>query len=116
MSMIERVAKRMFEEWLAEPDTVRDQAKNGPHPEWEAQSEIGRRRWLNYARAAIEAMRVPTDELHAAAEEISVYYDDFSCGDGNVTLGLPGYRAKFNDVWSSLIDAALKESECPNHP
>lgn len=62
------------------------------------------------AVAAIEAMREPTDELHAAAEEISVYYDDFSCGDGNITLGLPSYRAKFNGVWSSLIDAALKES------
>ncbi|MBB2818961.1 UNVERIFIED_ORG: hypothetical protein GGD59_002206 [Rhizobium esperanzae] len=61
------------------------------------------------ARAAIAAMREPTDGMHEAAENIAVYYDDFSCGDGNITLGLPGYHAKFNGVWSKLIDAALKE-------
>lgn len=90
-SMIERVARA-----LARHD-------NPKHENW----------WPSYesrARSVIEAMREPTDELHAAAEKISVYYDDFSCGDGNVTLGLPGYRAKFNGVWSDLIDAALKES------
>lgn len=61
------------------------------------------------ARAAIEAMREPTEGMHEAAEGISVYYDDFSCGDGNVTLGLSGYRAKFNEIWGRLIDAALQE-------
>ena len=64
---------------------------------------------LEAARAAIEAMREPTEGLHEAAEEISVYYDDFSCGDGNITLGLQGYREKFNGIWGQLIDAALKE-------
>lgn len=64
---------------------------------------------VTQARAAIEAMREPTEGLHEAAEEISVYYDDFSCGDGNITLGLSGYREKFNGVWGQLIDAALKE-------
>jgi hypothetical protein len=90
-SMIEQVAKRMFEEWLAEPDTVRDQAKNGPHPEWEAQSEIGRRRWLNYARAAIEAMREPTKAMR------------YECD---------GWNASPNDMegcYQAMIDAALNE-------
>lgn len=62
------------------------------------------------ARAAIEAMREPSTGLHEAANEISVYYDDFSCGDGNITLGIDGYPDKFNRVWSDLIDAALKET------
>lgn len=62
------------------------------------------------ARAAIEAMREPTEGMHEAAEGISVYYDDFSCGDGNITLGSPGYRQKFNQVWRQLIDAALEET------
>ena len=65
--------------------------------------------YLQAARAVIEAMRDPTVEMHASAEEISVYYDDFSCGDGIITLGTPGYPGKFNRVWSELIDAALKE-------
>lgn len=65
---------------------------------------------IRKARAAIEAMREPTEGMHEAAEGISVYYDDFSCGDGNITLGSPGYRQKFNQVWQQLIDAALKET------
>lgn len=63
------------------------------------------------ARAAMEAMIEPTDGMHEAAEEISVYYDDFSCGDGNITLGLSGYREKFNQVWQKLITAALEETQ-----
>lgn len=95
-SMIERVARAMAE--LDRPVSA-----YSPERWW----EIRGKDFTEKARAAIEAMREPTDELHGAAEEISVYYDDFSCGDGNITLGLPGYRAKFNGVWSSLIDAAL---------
>lgn len=65
---------------------------------------------IDQARAAIEAMREPSTALHEAANEISVYFDDFSCGDGNITLGVDGYPDKFNRVWSGLIDAALKEA------
>ncbi|MGF9567412.1 hypothetical protein AAIH70_28315 [Neorhizobium sp. BT27B] len=70
----------------------------------------GRNSYESYARAAIEAMREPSAALHEAASEISVYFDDFSCGDGNITLGIDGYPDKLNRVWSELIDAALKET------
>lgn len=62
------------------------------------------------ARAAIEAMREPTKAQLEAAEDIVVGYDDFACGDGNIYLGIPGYPQKASDVWSALIDAALKET------
>ena len=95
-SMIERVARAIC-------------AKDPNDYEWDWLTEGGKAHFLDAARAAIEAMREPTEDMHEAAEEISVYYDDFSCGDGNVTLGLSGYREKFNGIWSQLIDAALKE-------
>lgn len=62
------------------------------------------------ARAAIEAMREPTEAQLEAAEEIVVGYDDFACGDGNIYLGIPGYPQKARDVWAALVDAALKEN------
>ncbi|RAL98708.1 hypothetical protein [Agrobacterium sp. MS2] len=60
------------------------------------------------AESILKLMRKPTPTLHAAANKIAVYYDDFSCGDGNVTLGTPSYPEKFNDVWASLIEAELR--------
>ncbi|QIX20746.1 hypothetical protein [Agrobacterium pusense] len=62
------------------------------------------------ARAAIEAMREPTKAQLEAAEDIVVGFDDFACGDGNIYLGIPGYPQKARDVWSALIDAALKDT------
>ncbi|MEJ1176084.1 hypothetical protein WA845_17685 [Agrobacterium sp. CMT1] len=62
------------------------------------------------ARAAIEAMREPTEAQLEAAEEIVVGFDDFACGDGNIYLGIPGYPQKARDVWAALVDAALKET------
>lgn len=92
--MIERVADAIFEViW--------------PASDWNGEELACRAVASAAATKAIEAMREPTDDLHAAAEEISVYYDDFSCGDGNITLGLPSYRAKFSGIWAQLINAAL---------
>lgn len=106
--MIERVARAMFERWLDEPETVREQPQNGPYPKWE-DMRIGQEKWLNQARAAIEAMREPTKAQLEAAEDMVVGYDDFANGDGNIYLGIPGYPQKASDVWSALIDAELKE-------
>jgi hypothetical protein len=102
--MIERVARAIYETEPYGISTTRDMPWADVH---ESQKEGFRIK----ARAAIEAMREPTDGMHEAAEEISVYYDDFSCGDGNITLGLPGYREKFNQVWQKLITAALEETQ-----
>ena len=71
-----------------------------------------RGRYMERARLAIEAMRDLSPAQHEASEEIVVGYDDFACGDGNIYLGLPGYHAKAQHVWSQLIDAALKEPTC----
>lgn len=62
------------------------------------------------ARAAINAMREPTEAQLEAAEDIVVGFDDFACGDGNIYLGIPGYPQKARDVWAALVDAALKEN------
>ncbi len=70
------------------------------------------RDWRNHiasARAAIEAMREPTKAQLEAAEGIVVGYDDFATGDGNIYLGIPGYPQKASEIWTALVDAALKE-------
>ncbi|MBA8797965.1 hypothetical protein FHW77_001647 [Agrobacterium sp. RC10-4-1] len=65
--------------------------------------------YIPMARAALEAMREPTKAQLEAAEDIVVGYDDFATGDGNIYLGIPGYPQKARDVWTALVDAALKE-------
>ncbi len=65
--------------------------------------------YIPMARAAIEAMREPTKAQLEAAEDIVVGYDDFACGDGNIYLGITGYPQKASEVWTALVDAALKE-------
>jgi hypothetical protein len=61
----------------------------------------------DYAHAAIEAMREPTDSQLAKAEEVVVGYDDFACDAGEIRLQ--------NDcaatAWRKMIDAALNEKE-----
>ncbi|SFB52061.1 hypothetical protein SAMN03159496_04596 [Rhizobium sp. NFR07] len=97
-SMIERAARAIATEDGKNPDEL----SHNSFQWW--------RHYVPHARAALEAMREPSTALHEAANEISVYFDDFSCGDGNITLGVDGYPDKFNRVWSGLIDAALKEA------
>ena len=93
--MIERVAKQLHEQ-------LSSQDING---------YLGANFDLHsVARAAIEAMREPTKAQLEAAEDIVVGFDDFACGDGNIYLGIPGYPQKARDVWSALIDAALKDT------
>lgn len=78
----------------------------------EAGGEDPNNTWMFYenkSRAAIEAMREPTEAQLEAAEDIVVGFDDFACGDGNIYLGIPGYPQKARDVWAALVDAALKE-------
>jgi len=99
--MIERVAWALWSKAKEEPirRSVGVSFENDPLKLW----------WIDQARAAIEAMREPTMAQLEAAEDIVVGYDDFACGDGNIYLGLPGYPQKASDVWSALIDAALKD-------
>lgn len=79
-----------------------------------AEGENPNNTWMFYenkSRAAIEAMREPSKAQLEAAEDIVVGYDDFACGDGNIYLGIPGYPQKARDVWTALVDAALKEGK-----
>lgn len=99
--MIERVARALWSKAKEEPirRNVGVSFENDPLKLW----------WIDQARAAIEAMREPTEAQLEAAEDIVVGFDDFACGDGNIYLGIPGYPQKARDVWAALVDAALKE-------
>ena len=62
--------------------------------------------WQSQARAAIAAMREPTEEM------VAVGYDNFMWGPcGSTSDDLPD--ANPNDVWIDMIDAAL---ECSTKP
>lgn len=95
--MIERVARAI----VSNPPSERTEYRDG--------GPVTVRDFERTARAAIEAMREPIEAQLDAAEDIVVGYDDFATGDGNIYLGIPGYPQKARDVWTALVDAALKE-------
>jgi hypothetical protein len=78
--MIERVARRLCDENGGNPDDVTDRG-------WEA--------FVGSARAAIEAMREPTEAMKTAA---SGY---------RIEEASSGYDARPVDVWQDMIHAAL---------
>ena len=83
--MIERVAKAINDTMLQHGDYKPDEL----------------------ARAAIAAMREPTEEM------VAVGYDNFMWGPcGSTSDDLPD--ANPNDVWIDMIDAALKCSIKPD--
>lgn len=101
-SMIERVARAICKETniamegVTEtvfdcPDAVymrwvRGEGHHDPIPRWTL--------YIPQARAAIEAMREPTNKMYDAA------HDGAAPGDPNT----------FGEMWSNAIDAALKEA------
>lgn len=89
-SMVERVARAICDgRWDAEHF---NETANGEEPEEQ------REYWRGIARAAIEAMREPTDAMVEAG---------FDAGDDTVQ----GYseNADPQDTWQSMIDAAINE-------
>lgn len=99
-TMIERVARALCVAAGHDPDRTHDIYVEGDPDAGVA--------WAGYrreARAAIEAMREPTEAMVDAACDVVVgfsgEYDDY-----NVYLG----SHEFNGVWTAAIDAALKES------
>lgn len=80
MNKIEQVARAIYE--ATEPKNV-----------WEIRSDEFKRDYLDYARAAIEAMREPTEAMCSAAED-----------SGSLEAGSSPFGA-----WQAMIDAALKE-------
>jgi len=92
--MVERVARAIFEAWATEEsaastwDDVCQRAKDGyPHAiKWHRMA-------ISEARAAIEAMRKPNEDMYEAAwnAEVSCSYTESAY------------------AWSAMIDAALNE-------
>jgi hypothetical protein len=80
-SMVERVAKAIL-------------ADKHPDLPWEIASELCRNDFLGHARAAIEALREPTEAMREAVSDPA--HQMFSHGH-------------IIDVWNHMIDAALKE-------
>jgi hypothetical protein len=88
MDMVERVARGMYE---AEPDAHR-------FPDWDkltADDEL-RRRFLRQARAAIEAMREPTEAMLRSGTD----HDAEGGGTGNPLA-----------IYTAMIDAALSPNQ-----
>ena len=79
-TMVERVARAIY-------------AKADPSGKWEARSEMGKGHYIAMARAAIAAMREPTEGMVHAMTALAPTWDDETS------------RRK----WSAAIDAALKE-------
>jgi hypothetical protein len=87
MDMVERVARAIHRIEGEKPNT-------SPFPDYSDD-------WRDYtpqARAAIEAMRVPTDEMVKAGEE-----------GINSLPALPGHYAEY--CWPAMIDAALSPNQ-----
>jgi len=84
--MIERVARAMFEREL----------DNGP---WEQRTETQEAIYMADARAAIKAMREPTQEMRLAAVAEWCRPDP---------LPEHGSTLVFNAIWQAMIDEALK--------
>lgn len=90
MSMIEKVARALFEHQQFDADMVFDDFKD---------------EYLAEARIAIEAMREPTEAMLKAGE---IPTREISLGNGQTVRGL-GLGAAPWSIWPKMIDAALAE-------
>jgi len=95
-TMVERVARRLFSVDYPDAGDVEETL-------WERREAF----YMASARAAIREMRVPTEAMVAATEELVVGYDDFACGDGTLYM----HHDDAASAWRSMIDAALNEKE-----
>lgn len=96
--MIERVARAMSEASI--PFGLGKQERTG-WLEWDAMDEISRRHWRRYARAAIEAIREPSEAMILA---LGKPLGDF-CDCGAI-----GNRKLMESAYNEAIDAALNPS------
>ena len=90
--MIERVARALFSQ----------EVESGFR--WEDQTDDFKRYWLASARAAIEAMRVPTEQMYAAG----VASGDWGPGATTLEDNARGiHDASPDTCWQAMTDAAL---------
>lgn len=84
--MIERVAKALW-------------AGRFPDEEW---TDLGKLNYMGHARAAIEAMREPTDEMITAADHVNAYWHH------EVGEMVSEWRDEMRQEYQAMIDTALK--------
>lgn len=95
MTMIDRMAQAMYaSERLVNRST-------GQPLEWEDLPPAVQRRWRKRSRAAIEAMREPTEQMLATSGAHAAV--------GGV--GRPSDGDKARDVWREMIDAIRREAD-----
>lgn len=93
MTMIERVAKAIYE---ASPFKMTE----GPY---ERQSDLYKRNCRLLARAAIKAMREPTDAMVDVMNDVVI--------DGPAYVDFYPSMADCASLWTAAIDAALSEQQ-----
>lgn len=90
--MVERVARAMYEAYHSAGRRLHD---------WDrATDKFEREQWRITARAAIEAMRKPSDDMMEAAAEAALAHEPAQGSDAYMRL-----------VWAGAIAAALAEGE-----
>ena len=101
-SMVETVARAMFEDDPA----YKDSAGNQRHTwdDWPCNDLDPRKYWLNKARTAIAAMRVPTEGMIAAASNQRVTVQIGREAMSGIIGPWPAAEA-----WQAMIAAALAE-------
>lgn len=95
MTMLERVARAMYEENIRQIrcDIPRMEIRTASWNELGSLQEV----WRNNARAALEAMREPTEQMARAA---------YRADGTNMSLAIA-----YEDVYRAMISAALSESK-----
>ena len=88
--MVERVARAI-------------QATRGPLQNWDRVPQEVRALWLADARAAIAALRGPTEAMIRAALAANAWQADGSA------RGMDNIRKKYRERWNAMLDAALKD-------
>lgn len=87
--MVERVARAIWEEWWTPP----------PKLSWDEAADGNKRVGRLIARAAIAAMREPTDAMKEAGLKVIMASWDYGGMDQDTEI----------DAWQVMIDAALEE-------
>ena len=102
MNMIERVARAMARAQLGYDDYTANFAWDRTPDLPKLGDPISKLEWMTFARAAIEAMREPTEEMLNGSTNAEISHTWSREGEG-ITMD------SVADIWSEMISAALKE-------
>lgn len=96
MDKLEQVARAIYERGAKVPWAGFERT------EWDDIKPDGKLFFFDCARAAIEVLREPSEEMVEAAESL----DD----SGSSIFGEPFVAASHDDAWRAMIDAILNEA------